>query len=413
MMRKGNLPRVFSTIPTRGQGNVAAIQSHFALASRGEVEVIPGMAVSSLLCQGFNMLWAAALTLHEHGIADYFLMHHDDVEVTTPGWLDVMVREMRSAGAAVLSAVVAIKDDSGDTSTALETGNQWAPRRLSLAECHAREETWTESGLLVNTGLMLVDLARPEFHAADESGELRFSFAIQDRIVRQPDGSLRVQTRPEDWEFSRRCRRHLLPVYATRKVEAIHHGDRGHTNQLVTPVPVGGEIQGWFDFADVYREAVERTPDGGTLVEVGCWKGKSLAYLLGRAKLSGKKLRVVGVDHFRGSVGEPDLLREASEKDIKAECWRNCEGVGYPFELTVLSSAFAATTFAPESVDFVFLDASHDRESALADIKAWLPKVKRGGVLAGHDIDAPGVRAAVDQVFEVRIIGRSWWYDKR
>lgn len=38
-----------------------------------------------------------------------------------------------------------------------------------------------------------------------------------------------------------------------------------------------------------------------------------------------------------------------------------------------------------ESLDFIYLDARHDRQSVLADLQAYWPKLKPGGVIAGHD----------------------------
>jgi predicted alpha/beta hydrolase family esterase len=65
-------------------------------------------------------------------------------------------------------------------------------------------------------------------------------------------------------------------------------------------------------------------------------------------------------------------------------------------------------------LDFVFIDADHKYESVKADIAAWLPKVRPGGHIAGHDYhsDWPGVQKAVDEVlgkgkFVVR--GHSWF----
>jgi hypothetical protein len=46
----------------------------------------------------------------------------------------------------------------------------------------------------------------------------------------------------------------------------------------------------------------------------------------------------------------------------------------------------------------VFIDASHDYESVKADVKAWLPKVKKGGYLAGHDWHHEPVKRAVIEV---------------
>ena len=47
-------------------------------------------------------------------------------------------------------------------------------------------------------------------------------------------------------------------------------------------------------------------------------------------------------------------------------------------------------------LDFVFIDASHDFNSVVNDIKAWLPKVKKSGLLCGHDIHMSGVREALE-----------------
>lgn len=59
-----------------------------------------------------------------------------------------------------------------------------------------------------------------------------------------------------------------------------------------------------------------------------------------------------------------------------------------------------------KEVDVVFVDADHTYEGVLADIRAWWPKVKVGGVMCGHDIDSPrdlngtwGVRRAVEEYF--------------
>ena len=52
------------------------------------------------------------------------------------------------------------------------------------------------------------------------------------------------------------------------------------------------------------------------------------------------------------------------------------------------------------------LDADHATESVRRDITAWLPKVAEGGVLAGHDIDASSVAAAVTMPHLV--CGRCW-----
>jgi hypothetical protein len=55
-----------------------------------------------------------------------------------------------------------------------------------------------------------------------------------------------------------------------------------------------------------------------------------------------------------------------------------------------------------EPVDFVFIDAEHTYEAVVSDVIAWLPHVKVGGLITGHDYkheNFPGVTQAVNDVF--------------
>lgn len=232
MTDKKQPPRVYLCLPSRRDVRIEAAQSHYALATNGGCQFIPCVSANNLLANGFNKHWAMALNWQKAGIVDYFLMHHDDIEIRTPLWLDEMIMEMNRVGAAVLSVVQPIKDGKQtETSTAVETEHgPWRPRRMSFEEIDELPETFTLPGLLINTGLMLVDIRRPEFHEL-VGNELYFHFEINDRIVSGKDGMLYAQFRPEDWNFSRLCHARHLPVYATRKIECLHYGEIGFTNK--------------------------------------------------------------------------------------------------------------------------------------------------------------------------------------
>ena len=63
----------------------------------------------------------------------------------------------------------------------------------------------------------------------------------------------------------------------------------------------------------------------------------------------------------------------------------------------------AAKDIPDGSLDFVFIDADHSYHGCVADIAAWKPKLKPGGLLSGHDYDNPdfekfGVKRAVDEL---------------
>jgi len=50
----------------------------------------------------------------------------------------------------------------------------------------------------------------------------------------------------------------------------------------------------------------------------------------------------------------------------------------------------AAPTFLNNSLDFVYLDGDHRRDMVRHDLLLWWPKVKSGGIIAGHDFICPG-----------------------
>jgi predicted O-methyltransferase YrrM len=76
-------------------------------------------------------------------------------------------------------------------------------------------------------------------------------------------------------------------------------------------------------------------------------------------------------------------------KDIKGNTWE------------------ASSRFENGSVDFVFIDADHNYESVKKDILSWLPKMREGGIMSGHDYhnNTCGVKQAVDELFPNVTIG--------
>lgn len=72
-----------------------------------------------------------------------------------------------------------------------------------------------------------------------------------------------------------------------------------------------------------------------------------------------------------------------------------------------MDSVEAATLVEDESLDFVFIDADHSYEGCKRDIEAWSPKVRKGGMISGHDyhqVKWPGVVQAVNEAFDKKFI---------
>lgn len=54
-------------------------------------------------------------------------------------------------------------------------------------------------------------------------------------------------------------------------------------------------------------------------------------------------------------------------------------------EVLRMTSAEAAKRFDDESIDFVFIDGDHSFKGCSSDISLWYPKLRKGGLLSGHD----------------------------
>lgn len=162
-------------------------------------------------------------------------------------------------------------------------------------------------------------------------------------------------------------------------------------------------LEGWFDFKRFYEQIAEWIPDGGKWVEVGVYAGKSFSYGLIETLNLGKKVDMVAVDMF------PDEWIYGMRPDGMT-VWDKFNAGMKPlngkYRVIIGQSTEAADWFLDASIDFVFIDAAHDYESVTNDINAWLPKIKPGGIIAGHDYEPyyeRGVVAAVDDFFGDRV----------
>lgn len=175
-------------------------------------------------------------------------------------------------------------------------------------------------------------------------------------------------------------------------------------------------IEGWFQFHKIYTNAVSEAVAGSHFVEVGAWKGKSTAFMAVEIMNSGKQIKFDVVDTWRGSdevyhKADPYVIADTLYQ-LFLDNMKPAENYYTPIKTTSLE---AAATYADNSLDLVLLDASHDYANVKADILAWFPKVKSGGVIAGDDYqnDFIGVVNAVNEIFPVcHIENGSWTYRK-
>ena len=152
----------------------------------------------------------------------------------------------------------------------------------------------------------------------------------------------------------------------------------------------------WFNYHDFYKKVVESASSPSHFVEIGTYKGASAAGMAVEIINSNKKITFDTYDIFDKDVAKNNMTGGMND-DAEEEARKNLLPVKDFVNIFKLSSIEASKKYKDESLDFVFIDGSHIYKHILEDINHWYPKVKKGGILSGHDLNknAPQVEQAV------------------
>ena len=147
----------------------------------------------------------------------------------------------------------------------------------------------------------------------------------------------------------------------------------------------------------------------GVAVEIGVQRGRYSEFLLSQWR--GRRL--ISVDPWREDDPEAYVDRANVPQDMQerllAEARTRLRRFGPRSEIWRLTSYEAAALIDEATLDFVYVDGRHDYKSVRADLENWWPKLRAGGIIAGHDyVDGSfpngefGVRQAVDEFFAAK-----------
>jgi predicted O-methyltransferase YrrM len=142
------------------------------------------------------------------------------------------------------------------------------------------------------------------------------------------------------------------------------------------------------------QDLINNIPNKGTMIEIGTFTGEST---------------VIFGDHFKKVIGIDPMLQDYDVQDPTSKFnfnevldMFNDRTKDYKnISLVQKTSDDAVLDFTDESFDFIYIDGIHQYENVKQDIINYLPKVKKGGVIGGHDYGPhwPGVKQAVDEMF--------------
>lgn len=150
--------------------------------------------------------------------------------------------------------------------------------------------------------------------------------------------------------------------------------------------------------------------DAERIAEIGCKEGRTTGFLLHQFPA----LRIIAVDPWKDIGNEAESYSEWDWKKIEREFSRNLGDHHWRCKMKRMTSLEAAREVEDRSLDLVFIDAAHDHANVLADIRAWWPKVREGGMVTGHDFQHkfPGVHRALADCFslmQIAVLPDSVW----
>lgn len=141
--------------------------------------------------------------------------------------------------------------------------------------------------------------------------------------------------------------------------------------------------ENWFNYSSFYKKIIELY-DNAHFVEIGCWKGRSASFMCVEIIKNNKNIKFDCIDTWKGS-SEHQHLSEVQNDKIYDIFLENMKPVENYYTSIRSKSVDASTLYEDQSLDFVFIDGDHSYDAVINDISSWFPKIKSGGILAGHD----------------------------
>lgn len=159
-----------------------------------------------------------------------------------------------------------------------------------------------------------------------------------------------------------------------------------------TLTAIATEAPGWFHHGDqILRVLDQHRPV--VCVELGTFQGASAIPVARSIRRWGGALTCVD------TWSEDVLQAGPSSPWMLVTCARHIVAAGITNVRLMPTRTIEAARTWTEPIDYLYIDADHHYEAVLADLEAWVPHVRQGGVIAGDDYgnrSFPGVKQAWD-----------------
>ncbi len=182
------------------------------------------------------------------------------------------------------------------------------------------------------------------------------------------------------------------------------------SSDFATTLADVAEVEGWMTDgqARLLWDAAGRVADGGRIVEIGSFRGRSMVVL---ARSAAPGVELVAIDPHAGNDRGPQeidgYVEEAAEDHEVFLANLAAAGVGERVTHVRKMSDEAHVDVA-DPIDLLYIDGAHRYGPARADIRDWGARVADGGTMLIHDsFSSVGVTLAIGrQLF----LGSRWRY---
>lgn len=158
--------------------------------------------------------------------------------------------------------------------------------------------------------------------------------------------------------------------------------------------------------------------DDGILVEIGTFVGGNACRVANYIKERKKKITLFTIDNFQfGNISQKgfdmaNLSRDENFYNVYKENVDQCN-LNDIICYTNSDSIEASQNFKNDTIDLIFIDGAHNEVYCRDELMAWIPKIKPGGIISGHDWPAPCIQRAFYSVFpmipNITSTGGAYW----
>lgn len=148
-------------------------------------------------------------------------------------------------------------------------------------------------------------------------------------------------------------------------------------------------------------------------VELGVAAGRHSEYILEKTGVD----KLWSIDRWAHVSGYDDdmNLPQNEHDELYLYVCKKLSKFGPRSSIIRSDTTLASSIFEDKSLDFVYVDADHSYEGCKKDLIAWIPKIRTGGIISGHDLNWDTVSRAIEDALpqfgidSVVPIGEACW----